>query len=456
MKYVELMQRAAFALLILTAVAGCEKDPREASKFPRQDQQGGERRISELRFVQLDNGVSVYLQEEHTDVLVSIEVLYRAGFAHEPAGQVQVAHVAEHALVHGATESYQPEQALEQLRKYGMAAAEAVATYSHFDYFVPNDKLDEALEMEAERLTSIRFDDDVFQAEAKKSAAEIDRVLNSEAGSLTKFALMAVNQVINHGATFVPVYSGTFDLSLDELAAFHDERYRPDDMVIVIMGGIDLDEAEELVRKHFGDIPRRPEPREFPTTIGGDVEATWDIDAEVVCLIFPGPYASYKDRLILAMFGSFLRGYIANSTAIQGVAKGIYVSNQVYPVGEFPFFVFGEAQASKSQAALRDQLVALTESSMDLFDEKLVERLKVNMKGFVESSMIKEANPYVPRQQYLGQEALNTGVKHIFLEGLTREEFFELVDGITLAEYQAVLNKYVSHDNMYKVSIRRR
>ena len=321
---------------------------------------------------------------------------------------------------------------------------------------MPNDKLDEVLAMEAERLTSIRFHDETVQVEAKKAVSEIDIVMKSDRGSLTKFSLMSVNQVINHGATFIPVYNGIFDIDLDELDAFHKERYRPDDMVIVIIGGIDLDEAEEIVRKRFGDIPRRPEPRAFPTTIGGDVEATWDIDAEVVCLIFPGPYADYKERLILAMFGSFLRGYIANSTSIQGIAKGIYVSNQVYPVGEFPFFVFGEARASQSQADLRNQLVGLTEASMGLFDEKLVERLKVNIKGFIESSMIKEANPYVPRQQYLGQEALNTGVKHIFLEGLTREEFFELVDSITLAEFQAVLNKYVSADNMYKVSIRRR
>lgn len=455
MKYVELMQRAALALLILTTVAGCEKDPREASKFPRQDQRG-DRRISDLRYVQLDNGVSVYLQEEHTDVLVAVEVLYRAGFAHEPAGQVQVAHVVEHALVHGATESYQPEEALETLRKYGMAAAEAVAGYTHFDYFVPNEKLDEAMAMEAERLSSIRFHNDVLQAEAKKSAGEIDAVLNSDNASLTKFSLMTVNQVINHGATFVPVYSGTFDISIQDLEAFHKERYRPDDMVIVIMGGIDLDEAEAIVRKRFGDIPRRPEPKNYPTTIGGDVEATWDIDAEVVCLVFPGPYGSYRERLMLSMFGSFLRGYIANSTSIQGIAKGVYVSNPVYPVGDFPFFVYGEARASQSQADLRDQLVELTESSMDLFDDKLVGRLKSNMKGFVESSMIKESNPYVPRQQYLGQEALNTGVKHLFLEGMAREEFAELVDSITLAEFQAALNKYVSRDNMYKVSIRRR
>jgi predicted Zn-dependent peptidase len=227
-------------------------------------------------------------------------------------------------------------------------------------------------------------------------------------------------------------------------------------MVIVIMGGIELDEAEALVRKHFGDIPRRPEPAPIPTTIGGDVDATWDIDAEVVTLIFPGPYANYKERLMLAMFGSFLRGYIANSATMQGTAKGIYVSNQVYPVGDFPFFVYGEAQASVSQADLRNELVELTEASLGMFDEKIVERLKLNMKGFVESSMIKEANPYVPRQQYLGQEALNTGVKHIFLEGQSREEFFALVDTITLAEFQAVLNKYVNRDNMYKVSIRRR
>lgn len=456
MKYVQLMRRAALALLVITTAAGCDKDPREASKFPRQDQQDEADRISELRYVQLDNGISVYLQEENSDVLVSVEVLYGAGFANEKKDQVQTAHVVEHAVVHGATKSYQPEEALDRLSKYGMAAAEAVATYTHFDYFVPNDKLDEVLEMEAERLTSIRFNEDVVRKETEKAVGEIDRILGSDNASLTKFSLMSVNQVIKHGATFVPVYSGAFDLTLDELEEFHNEYYRPDDMVIVIMGGIDLDKAEALVRKHFESIPPRPKPAPIPVTIKGDVDATWDVDAEVVCIVFPGPYADYKERLMLDMFGSFLRGYLANSTSIQGIARGIYVSNPVYPVGEFPFFIYGESRAQSSIADLRNELVQLTESSMDMFDDKLVERLKLNMKGFVESSMIKQANPYVPRQQYLGQEALNTGVKHMFLEGLSRDEFYAMVDSVTRADFVAALNKYITSDNMHTVTLHRR
>jgi len=444
---------AASVVAIATIMFGCETDQETARRFPRTDEPA--RRVkSELKSIRLANGVSVYLQEEHTDERVAVEVLYRAGLIHEPAGMLQVAHMAEHVVLMSGTASYGPREAVEKVRRYGGAAAEAAGDCTHYSYIAIGEKLDEILGIEAERLTSLRVEPDVVAAEADHAAAEIPSTV-SKGNSLLRFGIVAMNQVLNHGETYAPVEAAIHLLAPDQIKSFHDTYYRPDDMVISVIGGFKMEEAEQLVRKHFENIPSRPAPPAPTAMITESVPATWDIPAEVTFLVFPSPGATQKERLALTILGSHLHRQIAASEELFQSMAAVYASNYTYPVRDLPFFIFLQAQPRQPLSSLRDEVLRIAQQALSEVDDKTAESLRTGAQSHMTATMLKDFDTFsIPHHRTIGQEALNNGLKHYLREGLSVEEFVALVGDISAEDYRAVIDKYLVPANMIEISFR--
>lgn len=452
------MRIVVLASLVAALTAGCGKNQEEAHKFPTANQgKTAARQISDLVSYQLDNGISVYLQEEHTNNNVAMEVLYRGGFIFEPAKQVQVSHLVEHLAVHSATASYAAEEALGRLHNKGRVNAETVADFVHFDYIVPNSMLNETLKIEAERLTSAHFEQDVLDRESKKAASEITKIVDDKRGPMTKFALMSMNQIINHDQTFVPIYQGNFERTLDQLKAFHDTYYRPDDMVIILVGGFSIDAVKPIIQKYFAGIPRRPTPPVPKATITGNVDAHWDVNVDAFMFVYPEMPDSFKSRVILDMFGSFLSAYISNNPSIFDLAVTTYATNPVYPVRDLPFFLYGQVTPDKSVDDLKSTMDGLMKDALNGIDERLVERMKTNTIQFLQSSLLasQPSTPAITQDRLTGQHALNIGIKHYFREGRSTDEMVKLIDSITYDEVKAVLTGYLSPDKRRTVILHR-
>jgi len=442
---------ALAALAVAAFMAGCEKDEGTTRRFPRSDEPS-RRVVSELRSLQLANGITVYLQEEHTNDQVAIEVLYRAGLIDEPAGMLQVAHLAEHVVSHSATASYGPGEALLRIRRYGMLAAEAAGDCVHYSYFAPTDKLDEVLGIEAERMASLRIDQRVLDREAANAAGEIPATLE-KGGTLLRFGLVAMNQVYYHGAVDVPVEAANRSLTREQIERFHGQYYRPDDMVISMVGGFQLDDAEQLVRKRFEGIPSRPAPPARQPAVTKSVRATWDIPVPVTFLVFPCTEASRKERLALTIFGAHLQRQLASTQELFDAMNSVYASNLTYPVNELPFFVFLQARPRQSLTALRDDVLRLTEATARDMDEKTTESLRALAETFMTSTMLKEFDTFsVPHHRTLGQEALNNGLRHYLREGASVDEFVAMVRDISAEDMRAALDKYIVGSNLIEIS----
>lgn len=455
MRIRKLLVNIFLAALVITPLFSCEKDEQEAAKFPRSDDNAFRREFSEMVSFQLDNGISVYLQEEYTNNQVSFEAFYRAGFAQEPLGQVQVAHLAEHCVVFAQTESFKAGEAVEMLRKGSLVGAEAVGDYVHFDYVVQSEHFEDVLKIESERLTSLQIDNDVREEQAKKAASEIESVLNSNRGSLSKFGMMTMLQAVQHGQRHVPIEGANYERTIEELEAFHKQHYRTDDMVIVVVGAIKIDEARPLIEKYFGAIPRSPEPPRYAANISKDMSVTWDIDAKVVFLVYPGPFEEDRERVALVMFGSYLNQYIMRDANVPVLTQSTYTTNPSYPLNYLPFFVFGQAAEFRSLSDVRELIAGLTDSAVSTLDEKMFSRIKASISSFVESSfLVSQAdNVRVDHHVVIGQHAVNTAIKHYLKLGRSDEEFLAVADSITFEEMQQILAKYLAPEQRRVVTI---
>ncbi|MDH4036938.1 MAG: insulinase family protein [Candidatus Krumholzibacteria bacterium] len=443
------------AAALLASLAACGKDEQEAAKFERADHETFVRDMSEMSSFTLKNGVVVYLQEERTADQVAVEFLYQAGFMDEPRGKAQLSHVAEHLAVYCASGSFGANQSYEAVTtlRGGMLSAEAVSDFSHIDYIVEADNLELPMQIESQRIAGISCDEATRSREMEKAMRELDNVISNPKGSLAKYGMMALNQALYYGQTFVPIREGAKQISAREAEAFVLDYFRPDDMVIVIIGNMKKADAEALVRKYFEGIPGRPQPELPRKPVTGNVRAQWDIDGQALYFVAAGPYDSYRDRLVLTMFGSYLHQVLMTTEEVYQPCRSVYASNQIYRVDDIPFFVFAEPAQGHTIDDVQPVMRHYIEGAVANLDDSHVLSITASMVSFVTSTGLKANVPDYPmlHHQVIGQEALNVGMKHLLREGRSVDEFVAEVNSISADEFRAIVHKYITPSRMQEI-----
>jgi predicted Zn-dependent peptidase len=445
------------AALSLFSLVSCGKNEQEAQKFNRASDETFKRDMSDVSTVKLANGISLYLQEERTDNQVAIEVVYRAGYTRDPRGKVQLAHLTEHMAMHCATGPYKKGESMSLVKDHkGMISAEAVADFIHVDYVVDAARLDETLAIEASRLKELNCDDETLQQQAKDVVDEFAKSMASKSGALTRVSLGALTHIMYYGQKHVPMQASLATLTVDDVHRFHDTHYRPDDMVIVLIGNFKKSEAEALVRKHFESIPSRPSSPEPTLAIKSSTRATWDVPAKVTYYVVPGPIEDPKERLVLTMFGSFLQQVYSQSPDVYENCRSVYVSNQSYPVGRLPFFIFVQAKDGFDIDIVSPAIFSRLDQAITLLDDdNRVNLIKTGTLSFVTSSGLQADEPDYPmmHHQVIGQEALNVCLKHMLLDGRTPDQFADEVEAITPDEFRAIIKKRLDRKALLTVAI---
>ena len=155
------------------------------------------------------------------------------------------------------------------------------------------------------------------------------------------------------------------------------------------------------------------------------------------------------------MFGAFLSQLLMNSPDVYQNVQGIYVSNQSYPVGRLPFFVFLQAQeGSTVEKAVPALFARFDQAVKALDDDKRVELVKTGMISTITSSGLKLDEPDFPMMHYqvIGQEALSVCIKHMLLGGRSADEFAADVQAITPDEFRAAVKKRLDRSKLLTVS----
>jgi len=307
---------------------------------------GSDREAKSDNRVVLENGITVLVYPVKGVEQVAVETLYRVGFLHEPKGMTQISHLIEHLVCQCATKSYGACESLRLLNQSGMANAETLADFTHYDYVVPAQKLELALKIEAERLASLRIEPDVIRQEIPKCYRETDMVEANPRAGMLKHAFMAFSQAWRHGMDTALVRGGLAEVPIGELKQFHKAYYRPGNLVVVLVGGVDREEGLRLVKKHLGPINEgETSTREAPdwTGIPKRTRVRWDSSTSAMCIGFAPPKA-LSDRVLLSLWGNLLMQKLMNDAEIKKSAAMVCTSNQTWSVGVLPFFVYATAK----------------------------------------------------------------------------------------------------------------
>jgi predicted Zn-dependent peptidase len=385
-------------------------------------------------------------------------VLYRAGVIHEEEDKALLSMVSARMLFYSGSPSFEANEAVERIRNVGRMNVETVGDFTHYDYIIPPDYLDFALQVEAERFAQRTFTNDLLKISVEKCSEDIDYILDNPFGSLVKYGLIAFNQAFNYKKTNLSIYAGGNNLTTTDVKKYQETFYRPDEMVVALIGDFNTEEAKALVTKRLGPIQAKPAPTIDRKPVTGLHEVTWDINADVVFFGFPGPYDGVKERLTLTMFGAFLNYHFTNDAAANEKFKTVYVSNRAYPVRDLPFFIFVQPRTGMLMDDIRAAILLPVQNIIAGFNETFFDAMKSSTTDYLESSVL--ASQFnvsgVPHHQLIGQGAMNIGMKHLLKEGLDDLAFTALLDSISFDDARQILEKRFVKENMGEILIKSR
>ena len=224
---------------------------------------------------EMDNGMVVYLVENHDLPLVRIVTLVRAGAIYEPAGKVGLAGFTGEVMRTGGTEAHPGDELdvfLENLGANievdvgdasGTAAMNCLAEH-----------LDEVLPLYAEVLREPAFPEEKLDLLKTQAKSAISR-RNDDAGQIAR---REIRKLI-YGADSPYARSQEYDhvnaIERGDLVEFHEYFFHPNNMILVAGGDFDADDLYARLEAVFGDWPRvetfyPPDPilEETPASVG--------------------------------------------------------------------------------------------------------------------------------------------------------------------------------------------
>jgi zinc protease len=209
------------------------------------------------RVVELDNGLTIIHQEIAATPVVVADVWVRAGAIAEPAEWAGMAHFLEHMIFKG-TEQLGPgifDYAIET--QGGMTNAATSHDYAHFYMTIAADMLPQTLPYLADLLLHAAIPADEFVRERLVVLEEIRQAQDDP----DWLGFQAMSELVFHDHPYGRPVLGTATIlqqrSPEEMRCFHQSYYQPNNMTVVITGGIPLELTVELVKQAFRGFPRR-------------------------------------------------------------------------------------------------------------------------------------------------------------------------------------------------------
>jgi zinc protease len=206
----------------------------------------------------LDNGLDVLVHEDHNCPIVAVNVWYHVGSKNEVPGRTGFAHLFEHLMFEGS--EHYDHGYFQPLQQAGASLNGSTnADRTNYWEVVPSSALELALWMESDRmgyllpaLTEAKFDNqrDVVLNERRQN-------YENRPYGLAGMALVGELYPPDHPYHWLTIGAAE-DLRaahLDDVRAFFQRYYHPQNASIALAGHVDADAALQLVDDYFGSLP---------------------------------------------------------------------------------------------------------------------------------------------------------------------------------------------------------
>jgi len=209
----------------------------------------------------LDNGLTVVLKPTHAAQVVALQFWVRAGSADESETEAGLAHFHEHMLFKG-TEN----RGVGEIARDIEGVGGNINAWTSFDQTVyhitaPSDYYKESLEILADAVCHSTFDAQEMENEAEVILEEIKQGLDSPGQQCSqKLFSLAFSEHPYH-RPIIGYEKTVKGFNRDDMLAFYQKWYVPNNAVLVLAGDFDDQAAIEQVQALFGPMEQKPVER---------------------------------------------------------------------------------------------------------------------------------------------------------------------------------------------------
>ncbi|MBE9060149.1 pitrilysin family protein [cf. Phormidesmis sp. LEGE 11477] len=256
--------RERFIALLFLAVATCvvlltlswpkpaqaiEPKPYEALVFPPL----GEIQIPEFERYELDNGLVVYLMEDHDLPLVSGSATFRTGSYLEPAAQTGLAGITGEAMRLGGTVNHPPDE-LNQLLEQRAASVETSigSTSGSAGFSTLTEDLADVFELYADVIMQPAFDETQIALIEGRTEGGISR-RNDDPGDIASREFRKLIYGDESPYARMVEYANLESISRDDVIDFYERTLAPENTILGIVGDFDPAQMKALIDRTLGN-----------------------------------------------------------------------------------------------------------------------------------------------------------------------------------------------------------
>ncbi len=405
----------------------------------------------------LKNGLTVVLKPMHSAPVISFCVWYRVGSRNEHLGITGASHWVEHMMFKG-TRKYS-ESELDRLvsREGGVRNAFTWVDFTAYYETMPADKIDLAIELEADRMVNSVFDPKEVESERTVIINEREMYENSPGFRLSEEMQAAAFRVHPYRHEVIGHVSDLRNMTRDDLFAHYKRYYTPANAIVAVAGDFSARNMLAKIQKHFGRIKSTPRPphrrvEEPPQKGERRVIVRGEGETHYISIAFHAPSAAHPDYFALVALDSVLCGASGlsffgggtsnrSSRLSRALVDGGWLADAgggVTPtLDPFVYTIGGTVMPGKDIRAVEHALWAE------------IDRLRTEP---VTQAELDKAIKQTRAQVAFGTETVTNQAFWLgFAEVLNDHDWFgsfvDRLGKVTIADVQRVANRYLSRDN---------
>lgn len=420
---------------------------------------------AKVKMGKLENGLTYFIRpNQKPEKRVELRLVLNAGSILEDADQLGLAHMMEHMAFNG-TKNFKKNDIVSYLQEIGVGFGNDLNAYTSFDetvYILPIpidkpgnlEKGFQILEDWAHNVTNLDEDIDgeraVILEESRSGKGAEERMFRKILPGLFAGSLYADRLPIGKDSIIQ-------NFKYDAIRRFYKDWYRPDLMAVVVVGDITTEAAEALIRKHFAGIknPSKPRERKYAPVApyaANEVMILTDKEASSseVAINFPSFVAEpsttvedYRNSILRGLFTRMLNQRLQELTQKENPPFNFAASGfGSYARGYDAFSIYagvGTGDVKKATQALLEELervkrFGFTATELERSKKSTLSNYERSYNNRDKTESANYVNEYV---NYFLKGDPTPGIEYEF------EKVKELLPGITIAEVNALVNKYV-------------
>ncbi|MDP4277297.1 MAG: pitrilysin family protein, partial [Bacteroidota bacterium] len=271
-----------------------------------------------VRIGKLPNGLTYYIRKNSLpEKRVELRLAVNAGSILEDDDQQGLAHFTEHMSFNGS-KHFEKNELISYLQSVGVKFGSNLNAYTNFDetvykLMIPTENaevVDKAFYVLEDWAHNLTFD----PKEIEKERGVILEEWRIGRGATQRFRDAYYPVLFNNSQYGKRLPIGKKEViehfKPERLVSFYKEWYRPDLMAVIVVGDINVDQYEQLIKKHFGAIqaPKKARPRtyfEVPDHAGTLYSITADKEA-MQTQVYVYMNKDHKDETTLGDYRNFI------------------------------------------------------------------------------------------------------------------------------------------------------